>query len=100
MKYNVQIFVGHNVAGTPTLDSETICKALDNMGAIAYTAIPCAGSWKGERESTTCILFAEVCATCAETLRRVVVPALCADLQQEAIMYRADPVSILEFITA
>ncbi|WP_165170669.1 hypothetical protein [Adlercreutzia sp. ZJ242] len=86
MQYNVYLTIGHNVKGTPTHTTKSVC---DNVSAFlgieAYTAIPCFGMWRGEAESSTRV---EVCAldrAQAEGIRERI-PALAQALAQDSIM--------------
>ena len=83
---NVQITIGHNVNGQPVHDTPAVCGMVsDVLGLEAFTAFECFGMWRGEAERSTRI---EVCGLTDEEAARVrsMVPALAAELMQEAIM--------------
>lgn len=85
-KYNVQLTIGHNVAGVPTHTAADVCKAFTDLtGVTGFTAIPCIGMWNGQCESSTRI---ECVFENYEEAKKVVysVPELCVALKQDAIM--------------
>ena len=81
----IQLTIGHNVAGVPTHDTFDVCHKVEQiLGIEAYTAIPCYGMWRGEAEASTRIEI----VTDPENARVIHdnVAFLAHSLDQEAIM--------------
>ena len=95
----VHLTIGHNVAGVPTLKREQVAAAVASVCKLeACTIIPCWGMWRGEFEESTRI---EVCGIDEQEAARIraCVPALAAELNQEAIMCEVRAGAV-EFIAA
>lgn len=78
--------IGHNTPDGRTWSAQDVRAAFEDVtGCDAYTAIPCAGMWRGEAEASTRI---EVCALDDAEASRLagLVPALAAALLQQCIM--------------
>lgn len=78
--------IGHNVRGVRTHDAAGVCAAVSRvLGVDAYTAVPCAGMWRGEAEESTRFEIAALEEAEAARLMALV-PALAAALGQAEIM--------------
>lgn len=87
MQYNVAMTIGHNVKGTPTHDTHSICEYVSQyLGIDAYTAIPCYGMWRGDAEKSTRIEICGLDRNTAEAIRADI-PVLAQALAQESIMF-------------
>lgn len=87
--------IGHNTPDGRTWSAQDVRRAFEGMtGCEAYTAIPCAGMWRGEAEPSTRL---EVCALDdAEAARLLdLVPALAGALAQQCIMAEVRDCSVM-----
>lgn len=95
----VTLTIGHNVHGVPTLETGHVLKAAANiLDMQGLTAIPCYGVWQGEIESSTRLEIAGLTEDEAAAIMARI-PALCAELKQDAIMAELTE-SAAQFITA
>lgn len=87
MQYNVTMTIGHNVKGTPTHDTQSVCEYVGQyLGIDAYTAIPCYGMWRGDAEESTRIEICGLDRYAAEAIRTDI-PVLAQALAQDSIMF-------------
>lgn len=85
------ITIGHNVNGRPTWsEADVLERAADVLALEAFTAYPCAGMWRGEREESTRL---EILALDNAEAERIVeaVPCLARALEQAEIALEARP---------
>ena len=84
--YDINLTIGHNVSGKPTLTDTDIIGALRGIGIFGATFIPCIGIWCGEREESTRV---EICSVSGEEVTRIkqAIPDVCKRLRQECIMF-------------
>lgn len=93
------LYIGHNVAGVPTLTPFAITQAVERiLGVQGYTAASATGFWQGMSEDTTVIIIASETAREAALIANTV-PALCVELHQECIMMEQTE-SAITFVAA
>lgn len=84
--YDIAITIGHNVKGRPHHTRKTVLSIFEAVtGVEAYTAIRCAGMWRGQAEESTRV---EVCNLSESDAMNLLacLPVLAAQLEQEEIM--------------
>ena len=92
--YSVHLTIGHNVKNVPTFETPEICDYVAHyLGIEAFTAIECAGMWRGECEKSTRI---EICALSKNEADSIlsVIPDLACALCQDSIMCEIRPDSV------
>lgn len=89
--FDIKLFIGHEVAGVPTLSSEDICAAAEEvLGIESYTAQEADGVYENDHEDSTVISILQVDAATKDDIVENV-PRLAARLQQESILVSIDP---------
>ena len=99
MRYDITLYVGHNVNGVQTWTDGDVVKCAHKHGIMGATAISVMGIWNGEIENTTMLEICDCEAYFRAHIETVIVPAMCADLQQQEIMFKCTE-SHVRFITA
>lgn len=99
--YSVYLTIGQNVHGVHTFETPEICEYVAHyLGIEAFTAIECAGMWRGECEKSTRI---EICALTKNEADSIlaVIPDLACALCQNSIMceIRPDQVQFIDSYT-
>lgn len=83
------LFIGHNIGDAPTHSVDSVADACVNVLNIdGATFSECVGIWRGMRETSTRCEFVVDSNECARILSRV--PALCAALEQDAMLATID----------
>lgn len=99
--YSVYLTIGQNVRGVHTFETPEICEYVAHYLDIeAFTAMECAGMWRGECEKSTRI---EICALTKNEADSILatIPDLACALCQDSIMceIRPDSVQFVESYT-
>lgn len=90
MKYDLTIYVGHNVEGKPRHDSDKITKAVrEQLKVDGFTAFEAWGDWRGEKERSTVIKICAIEENRLAEIQERQIPALCYYLNQESILIEA-----------
>ena len=99
--YSVHLTIGHNVKGRHVFETPEICEYVtEYLDIEAFTAIECAGMWRGQCEKSTRI---EICALSKNEADSIlsVIPDLAGALCQDSIMceIRPDQVQFIDSYT-
>lgn len=98
MRFDVQIYVGHNVGTKRVHTHAFVSEVARECGINDHTLIRARGMWHGVAEDTTIVEVCDVPQEYVDELRERVLPRMCDALSQDAIMMRVN-VSNAEFIT-
>ena len=90
-RYSIHLTIGHNVKNVPVFTTPEICEFVtEYLDIEAFTAIECAGMWRGERENSTRIEICALSESERDSILRVV-PDLAMALAQDSIMCEVRP---------
>ena len=90
MKFDLTLYIGHNVDGKPRHTTQAITNAVvKQLGIEGYTAYDAWGEWRGEKETSTIIKICGLDANELEEMHEKRIPALCYYLEQECILTEA-----------